>query len=563
MPKVKKVAVLDLSGSANEIRSLEFTVEQYDYNDLQTEKTQKEIEFESDLNFLLENNETVNENAVKAKKYRKKRSLNIAKAVKASSKVSPKEITKDIADITFLSDEEADKSKVKRAPHTTRPKKGNRKGSKEPRKEGNAIADEVKEKGEKLGEPSTQILETSGNEVAGEPGTTKIENGGTDGEIPDAPTKPKRKTRRSKKKSKSANNSKLLDTSELPDSSGFIDSTMDQSFIGSEKSLPDILLLNESTADKAEFAKVSTPLALTPPPASSSQSPVSLDIPVSSNTKSPLASPSGLASPPELSPLPSTLTPRGQSPSTLSDVTPKADLRRMYSSAKATSLTQLPPIQPVATIFGLSHSQIFRLKLTDVKIKTIMSVPMSKMCNNLLSFAMKESEGLFADKEKRALFVALCIAVALYESNGFHTVTKERPQMLEWLGEYEHLTLAYTKTNLTASNKLAHMNDFDYTVFSFFGHILIWAMYVQHQTSLEALTEKFETISDKYDLGVSMKDITSSFGGYHLWDRLRRDPKTINTKRWKHIQKFRQLFAFEENQFVLILRCMNLDVLIP
>lgn len=222
------------------------------------------------------------------------------------------------------------------------------------------------------------------------------------------------------------------------------------------------------------------------------------------------------------------------------------------SSAKATQIKQLPAVPPVSTIFGLTHEQIYTTKLTDVKVKTIANVPMSKMCKNALKFVMSENEGLFVDKKKTAQFVDLCTKVALYEAPGFNEVTKRIPELLEWVPQYEPLTLQHTKTNVTLSSKQIHQNTLDYTVFAFFGHILIWANELQHAANLPTITETFE-------LGLSRNDIFESLGGYHLWDRLRRN-SNINTKRWKHIQKFRQIFALEEHQFVLILRCMNLGV---
>ncbi|KAM9924014.1 hypothetical protein OXX80_011350 [Metschnikowia pulcherrima] len=222
------------------------------------------------------------------------------------------------------------------------------------------------------------------------------------------------------------------------------------------------------------------------------------------------------------------------------------------ASAKAAQVKQLPQVQPVSTIFGLSHEQIYKTKLTDVKVKTIVNVPMSKMCKNALTFVMAESEGLFMDTAKRAQFVDLCTKVALYEAPGFNEVTKRIPELLKWVPLYEPFTLQHTKTNLTTSNKKMHRNSLDYTVFAFFGHIILWANELQHAAKLPEIVDKFR-------LGISRAQILNSLGGYHLWDRLRRD-KTINTKRWKHIQKFRQTFAFEEHQFVLILRCMNLGI---
>lgn len=241
-------------------------------------------------------------------------------------------------------------------------------------------------------------------------------------------------------------------------------------------------------------------------------------------------------------------------PSTPSASTPEPGLGR-HSSSTATKKVNLPAVQPMSTIFGLLHLQIFTMPWTDVKIKMIVNFAQSKMCKNALAFAMAERDGLFADPDKRSHFVTLCVHVALYESPGFHKVTKKYPQILLWAETYPALTLPHTKTSLTLSKKAAHKNELDYSVFAFFGHVLVWAHELQREAKLPSLLAK-------YDLNFSQNQLVSSLGGYHLWDRLLRD-KTINLKRWKHIQKFRAQFPFELHQFVLILRCLNPGLEIP
>lgn len=230
---------------------------------------------------------------------------------------------------------------------------------------------------------------------------------------------------------------------------------------------------------------------------------------------------------------------------------------KLRSLAAATTVSYLPELHPITTIIGLSHDQILRMKPTDVKIKTLHSVNnLSKSCKNVLQFVQKETDGLFKDAKKREIFVELCVNVALYESAGFNGMAAKHPHMIEWLGKYDELSLGHTGTKITASKKEAHSNNFDYTVFSHIGHILLWAQHLQDSSGIE-------TILDKYHLELTRKSTMASLGGYHLWDRIRRNPKTINTKRWKHIQKFRQNFPFEQNQFVLTLRYMRLGISLP
>lgn len=217
----------------------------------------------------------------------------------------------------------------------------------------------------------------------------------------------------------------------------------------------------------------------------------------------------------------------------------------------------LPSVLSVKTIIGLSHQQILALPLSDVKIKTIVSSSsISKFAHHVLKFAIKYSHDLFKDEEKKRAFFKLCIHVALYESAGFKKTVQTCTHVLEWFGGFDELTLNQTHTKLTPSNRDIHQNNFDYSVLAYLGHILIWAAHQQRQNHMTLFF-------DKYELDLSISEIERSIGGFHLWDRLNRLPESMNTKRWKHIIKFRHAFAYEEDQFMLILRFMAVDASIP
>lgn len=217
----------------------------------------------------------------------------------------------------------------------------------------------------------------------------------------------------------------------------------------------------------------------------------------------------------------------------------------------------LPTIQSIKTIIGLSHQQILNLELSDVKIKTIVSsTKVSKFAQNALNFVIKQTNELFENFEKKSIFFKLCISVALNESIGFRKTVKSYPQINEWFGSIDEINLENTRTKLTPSNKDIHQNNFDYSVLSYFGHILIWASYHQR-------INKTPVFFEKYDIDLNQSNIRSSIGGYHLWDRLIRESKGMNSKRWKHIIKFRQSFSYEEDQFMLMLRFMKVDEIIP
>lgn len=210
----------------------------------------------------------------------------------------------------------------------------------------------------------------------------------------------------------------------------------------------------------------------------------------------------------------------------------------------------LPPLDPIKTIIGLTHKQLLKLDLSDVKIKTILSSSsLSKLANNVLSFVTRTSDSFFRDSSFQKGFFKLCIEVALLESVGFKNVAKSHPDLINTLEQIRELTLDTTHTKHTPSNKQIHKNIFDYSVLAYLGHILIWASHCQKCNNTPSFFSSF-------DLDYPSKLIENHIGGPHLWDRLRRDKENINSKRWKHLIKFRQVFLYEEDKFVLILRFM-------
>lgn len=88
-------------------------------------------------------------------------------------------------------------------------------------------------------------------------------------------------------------------------------------------------------------------------------------------------------------------------------------------------------------------------------------------------------------------------------------------------------------------------------MFAYFGHILIWALHLQRKA-------KVPLFIDEYGISVSPDEIKMKIGGLHLWDKVFRELKGMNAKRWKHVLKFRNVFALEEDQFMVILRFMKI-----
>lgn len=230
--------------------------------------------------------------------------------------------------------------------------------------------------------------------------------------------------------------------------------------------------------------------------------------------------------------------------------------KRTISNGKYSE--NLPRVNAIKTIIGLSHKQILNLPLTDVKCKAIISSTMTtKFVANILKFSLLHSHDIFSDVDIRSKFLQVCVSVALYESTGFKKTMKEFPVDVLF-GHYPEITLENTGTKLTPPSETIHQNQFDYSVLSFIGHVVIWAYAQQvEQNVVPLLAEKYP------NLNLSVKEVQKNLGGDHLWDRLRRDAGTINTKRWKHINKFRENFGFYEDQFMLILRFLNVDDTIP
>ncbi|KHC75875.1 hypothetical protein MGI_00445 [Candida albicans P75016] len=232
-------------------------------------------------------------------------------------------------------------------------------------------------------------------------------------------------------------------------------------------------------------------------------------------------------------------------------------LRSVKSTINKKYSENLPEVQPIKTIIGMSHQQILHSDLSDVKIKTLMtSSSVSKYAANAVKFVTTHKDDLFGNFENKKIFLTLCINIALYESLGYKKTTKLYPNVLELFGGYAEINLETTRTKLTPSKKDIHQNDLDYSVLSYFGHILIWAAHQQRQG-------KVPIFADKFGISLTSKEVRSKIGGYHLWDKLFRELQGMNSKRWKHVIKFRNAFQYEEDQFMIILRFMQIDENIP
>ncbi|KAF6063296.1 hypothetical protein FOB64_006285 [Candida albicans] len=207
-------------------------------------------------------------------------------------------------------------------------------------------------------------------------------------------------------------------------------------------------------------------------------------------------------------------------------------LRSVKSTINKKYSENLPEVQPIKTIIGMSHQQILHSDLSDVKIKTLMtSSSVSKYAANAVKFVTTHKDD-------------------------YLKTTKLYPNVLELFGGYAEINLETTRTKLTPSKKDIHQNDLDYSVLSYFGHILIWAAHQQRQG-------KVPIFADKFGISLTSKEVRSKIGGYHLWDKLFRELQGMNSKRWKHVIKFRNAFQYEEDQFMIILRFMQIDENIP
>jgi hypothetical protein len=220
---------------------------------------------------------------------------------------------------------------------------------------------------------------------------------------------------------------------------------------------------------------------------------------------------------------------------------------------KSTKRESLPKVRPVKTIQGLDHLQILKLNLNDIKIKTIVgSSSISKYGKTGLKFTLKETDSLFENNENKQLFILLCIHVALYEASGYKMISAKYPDVDEIFGKYDEINLLHTHTKITKSPKKVHKNNLDYSILAYFGHIFLWAGSIQEESGLEPFYQR-------YDSSISADTIHENIGGTHLWDKLTAT-NNINSKRWKHINKFRVAFPFEIDQFMLILRLMKIDL---
>lgn len=520
----KDTKPLDLSVSETTETDKQFVVETYDYAELQVEKTTAEIQFEDDLKFLmadgseskvalgdsdtLSNGQAKNP-ASKAKKWKKTASKPV--------KVSLKEITQDIDDITFSTDDETTEAKQEK------PKK-KKKSKKLDKIAGNGNVDAAFE-------PETDTTsipkDNSIEETESSPVSEQHEEVKTEVSETVAPElSEKERLKREKRKAKQKEKKRLLKEAKKAqktekEGDRELEVTQLAPAVGSEKA-------KESTKESEQSLETQ------------SDSVQEKKTKSKSRTKEVLQTGSDSSSF-EFSPTPES---KADSP-----------FVKLRSSAAALKLRQLPEIQPTKTFIGVSHSQIMLMRENDVKYKTILSAPlMSKLAKNAIRFLSRKD--VFTETPRKIQFCHLCVAVALHESNGFQNICQKYLDLESWLGQFEELTLEHTRTNLTVLSRQAHSNNLDYSVFSYLGHIIIWATYLQSNAGVS-------TIIEKYGMEITRKEILALIGGFHLWDRIRRDEKSINTKRWKHIQKFRLIFAYEEDQFVLILRLMDLGVEIP
>lgn len=520
----KSVQPLDLSVSDTTETDKQFVVETYDYTELQVEKTTAEIQFEDDLKFLMddgtESKVTMGDSGALSNSQAKNLTPKAKKSKKKASKpvkVSLKEITQDIDEITFSTDDEATEVEQEKPK-----KKKNLKNLDKIVGNGNVHAAVVSEN------DTTRIPKDGAiEELDISPASEQNEEGQTEGSEPVTPElSEKERLKREKRRAKQKEKKRLLKEakkaqkteeegekqSEVTHTATIADSEKSQESAKESEQNPDVQWKAEQKVQPIQKARPREVLK---------------NVSDSSSF--------------EFSP-----TPESKSDS------PFVKLR---SSAAALKLRQLPEIQPTKTFIGVSHGQIMLMRENDVKYKTISSAPlMSKLAKNAIRFLSRKD--VFTETPRKIQFCHLCVAVALHESNGFQNICQKYLDLESWLGRFEELTLEHTRTNLTVLSRKAHSNNLDYNVFSYLGHIIIWTTQLQSNAGVP-------TIFEKYGMEITRKEVLALIGGFHLWDRIRRDEKSINTKRWKHIQKFRLIFAFEEDQFVLILRLMDLGVAIP
>lgn len=600
---------IDLSSLEQSEVSSTFEVKDYDYDDLQTGKSETEVKFETDLQYLLD---TANEEASgETKTELKSPNIHVArkspkkgKKVKSRAAVKKTDITGDIDDIVFSSDDDEEEGEETKNvadditdPETHKESEESTEVTKspKPKKKRNKKKRQAEKKTEEINadkstQPENPEKEESANAYVSVNAEVSQSNQFENEKVEQEPEAEAKEVVTEEIKKGDNKRERSLQEEETQETKMETDDvSLGETEISLPKGTPEIAEKSQQVIEEPipeetqvnEICEETQEVKEETGDSSPEETQEAKDGKPSKSKKNRRKKKNKKAKAAEAktneedaedggetSPEQNKDTPKETSASSKKETTPKpkqeeplkkpeSPFGKPRSLAAATSLSQLPEIQPIITIIGLSHQQILRMKPTDVKIKTLHSVNnLSKTCKNVLLFAQKETDGFFQDSRKRAVFVELCVSVALNESSGFNAMATKHSHMVDWLEKYDELMLQHTGTKLTLSKKEAHTNNFDYTVFSYIGHIILWAQHLQESSGIE-------TILDKYDLGLTRKNVMASLGGYHLWDRIRRDPKSINTKRWKHIQKFRQNFAFEQNQFVLILRYMRLGIDLP
>ncbi|KAL6453612.1 hypothetical protein SBY92_005183 [Candida maltosa Xu316] len=493
--RLRRKSKKDLNGSSSS------NVESTPSSGISTPEVIEEQEFENDLDYLLTNKETdIHEEVFETPKHLQE--VVISDAFPAKSKTKTKKPSKakafTVADVTKDMeglDFSSDEEEQQQNEESTKPKK--------PRRKSSSLKLNRKKSKPKI-KDDKDLENDQSSKSNGRTRSKKVDDSGITGD-PDTPSKPKRN--RNRKKSKENLNGKK------------------------EEPVKEDL---EAKKDATEIPVPNTPVEEDEEAIQRlDRSGTSFTAPAPFGTRSVFNTPE-----------------KDGSPFTFKLRPVKSTINKKYSE-------NLPEVQPVKTIIGMSHQQILHSDLSDVKIKTLMtSSSISKYAANSVKFVTTHKEDLFDDYEKKKIFLTLCINIALYESLGFKKTVKLYPDVLSLFSVYDEINLETTRTKLTPSKKDIHQNNLDYSVLSYFGHILIWAAHQQRQGKVPIFT-------DKFDISLSNNEVRSKIGGYHLWDKLFRELKGMNSKRWKHVIKFRNAFQYEEDQFMIILRFMQIDDNIP
>lgn len=544
--KSKKSVTLDLSEVAVSESGKKFVVESYDYAELQTEKSLSAIQFEDDLKYLLSNEEQnilvdVNFESTEREdgngKITGQMKENSSRNARTSSKdykphkISRAEITRDIDEICFSSDDEeleSQEKKKKREKKKDDAEKNMNGHTEDTETDKNISGVEVvsggviKEidapKGNKKESKKDQIQVSDDNQVLGSE------------ESPASNERTKKKKRKPKAEKTETEATKAENEDNVKAS--IVEATQS---LESEVSITGVVGTESELLHPKQKKKRSQKARAKRLESEASGIEADSNEVADSNNPMDVTKTDG----------------EGQEGKGILQEPAFPKLR----SSKTAVVAQFPEIHPIKTIIGVSHHQIMNMRISDVKFKIITTLTlMSKISKNALQFLVRDD--VFTDDDLKRKFLHACILVALHEAKGFHNISRKYPGLDEWLSNYQELTLSHTRANLTVSNRAAHQNDLDYNLFSYLGHILIWANHLQ-------TTGGMPTVMEKYDFDVTRNDIMLSIGGFHLWDRVRREIKTMNTKRWKHIQKYRMMFPYEEDQFVAMLRILDLGLQVP